>query len=174
VRQPVSEAEMPERWILNASPLIVLAHIGYEDLLLTLTDQVVIPRAVASEIEAGPVEDQAKQALATGRFTIRDTPSPPEELLGWNLGSGETAVLSFAMVEEGWTAILDDASARKCARSFSLPVKGTLAVVLLAKQRGLISSAATILHSLRSIGFRLDDQTIQEALQRTVGEEWLP
>jgi len=42
-----------ERWVLNASPLIVLAHIGREDLLFALADEVVVPRAVALEIQEG-------------------------------------------------------------------------------------------------------------------------
>jgi hypothetical protein len=29
---------MPERWVLNASPLIVLARLGYEDWFLTCAD----------------------------------------------------------------------------------------------------------------------------------------
>ncbi|MFH1929226.1 MAG: DUF3368 domain-containing protein [Chloroflexota bacterium] len=163
---------MTERWVLNASPIIVLARIGHEDLFSALAEQVIVPRAVALEIQAGPAEDRARQALSADRFTIVDTPPPPAGILTWDLGAGETAVLAFALCNGGWTAILDDAAARRCARSFSLPFKGTLAVVLMAKQRGLISSAAEVLHSLRAIGFRLDDETIREALISTVGEEW--
>ncbi len=165
---------MAEHWVLNASPLIVLARIGREDLLLSLADQIVVPRAVAAEIQAGPPQDQARQALAADRFTIVDTPPPPPELLSWDLGSGETAVLSLAIAEPTWTAILDDAAARKCARSFSLSIKGTLAIVLLAKQHGLIPSAAQIVQALIGVGFRLDDRIIREALARTVGETWGP
>ncbi|MCR4407233.1 MAG: DUF3368 domain-containing protein [Anaerolineae bacterium] len=57
-------------------------------------------------------------------------------------------------------------------RSFGLRFKGTLAVVILAKQRGLIPSATDILRSLLNIGFRLDENAIREALSRTVGEKW--
>ena len=121
-----------------------------------------------------PVQDQARQALTAGRFSVIETPPPPPELLAWDLGSGETAVLSLAIAEQQWTVILDDAAARKCAYSFSLPVKGTLAIVLTAKQLGLISSAAQVIQALIGIGFRLDDHTIQEALVRTVGEMWPP
>jgi predicted nucleic acid-binding protein len=52
------------------------------------------------------------------------------------------------------------------------PVKGTLAVVILAKQRGLVPSAAQLLRSLQAAGLRLDEQIIRAALGRTVGEEW--
>lgn len=165
---------MSERWVLNASPLIVLARIGLERVFFDLADEIVVPRAVAIEIEAGPTEDQARQALATGSFTIIDTPPPLPEILAWDLGNGETAVLSFALAQPGWTAILDDAAARRCARSFLVPLKGTLAIVILAKQHGLVASAAQTLQTLRSVGFRLDDQTIREALDRTVGEVWSP
>jgi predicted nucleic acid-binding protein len=161
-----------ERWVLNASPLIVLARVGLEDLPLSLAAQVVVPRPVAQEIQAGPAQDPARQALAAGRFTVVDTPTPPSELLAWDLGSGETAVLSWAIAQKEWTAILDDAEARKCAQAFSIPIKGTLALVLLAKQRGLIPSAAQVIQALITIGFRLDDRLIQDALARTVGETW--
>ena len=67
---------MVEQWALDASPLIVLARIGLEDLPLSLTAQVVVPRPVAEEIQAGPAQDPARQALTAGRFIIVDTPSP--------------------------------------------------------------------------------------------------
>ena len=85
-----------------------------------------------------------------------------------------TVVLSWAIAQEGWTALLDDAQARKCARAFAVPVKGTLAVVLLARQQELIPSAAEAIQTLISIGFRLDDRLIRDALLRTVGETWPP
>ena len=58
--------------------------------------------------------------------------------------------------------------------SFSRRVKGTLGIILLAQQRGLISSAAEVIRSLRATGFHLDDQIIREALSRTTGEQWIP
>jgi predicted nucleic acid-binding protein len=160
-----------ERWVLNASPIIVLARVGQEHLFDALADEVVVPRAVAKEIEAGPADDPARRSIAGGQFTIVDaTPAP--EVLAWDLGGGETAVLSCAMEESDWTVILDDAAARKCARSFDLPFKGTLAVVILARQRGLIPSAADVLRSLLGSGFHLDEDIIREVLARTVGERW--
>ncbi len=65
---------MSERWVLNASPLIVLARAGYEDLLLKLPEQVVVPQAVETEIQAGPAGDSARQALAIGKFSIVEVP----------------------------------------------------------------------------------------------------
>jgi len=160
-----------ERWVLNASPLIVLARVGQEHLFRALTDEVVVPRAVVQEIKVGPVDDRARQAIAEGHLAIVDA-VPVPEILAWDLGDGETAVLSYALEDPGWTVILDDAAARRCARSFDLQLKGTLAVIILAKQRGLIPSAADVLRSLLTTGFHLDEQIIREALSRTVGETW--
>jgi hypothetical protein len=90
-----------ERWVLNASPLIVLAWVGLAELPFSLAEQVVVPRRVADEIEAGPPLDPARQALASGRFTVVDTPPPSPELLAWDLVYGETAVLSWAIARDG-------------------------------------------------------------------------
>ena len=162
---------MPEHWVVNASPLIVLSKIGKAALLTQLADQVVVPQAVAAEILAGPVDDPARQLISQGDFRLQEV-APHAEILTWDLGAGETAVLSYALAVAGWTAVLDDGAARRCARIFKLPCKGTLALVLLARKRQLIPSASSVLRDLLAVGFRLDDAVIREALYRTVGETW--
>lgn len=120
------------------------------------------------------MDDPARAAITAGELTIIETPPPPTELLAWDLGEGETAVLAYAITNPGWTVILDDAAARKCARSFSLPMKGTLAVILLARQRGFVRSAGELLVSLQQAGFRLDESIIRDALEHVTGEPWPP
>ena len=58
---------MPERWVVNASPLIALGSIGRLDLLTSLADEVVIPEIVAEELLR--VADEA--ALAFSRSPLR-------------------------------------------------------------------------------------------------------
>jgi predicted nucleic acid-binding protein len=162
---------MSERWVLNASPLIVLARAGLEDLLLKLPEQVVLPQAVETEIQAGSAGDPARLALAAGKFSIVEAPLR-EEILTWDLGRGETAVLSYALSNPSWVAVLDDRAARTCAKSYSIPCKGTLAVVILAKQAGVIDSAADAMRLVQAAGLRLDDAIVRQALKHTVGEDW--
>ena len=161
-----------EQWVINASPVIALARVGQVELLVHLPRQSVIPRSVADELLRAPEDDPARRAIEGGSFKIIETPAPPAQILAWDLGQGETAVLSYALTHAKWIAVLEDGAAWRCARSFSLMITGTLAVVLLAKQHALIDSAAQVLHDLRSADFRLDDKTIHDALQRTVGEKW--
>ena len=55
---------------------------------------------------------------------------------------------------------------------FLVSVKGTLAIVLTAKQRGLVPSAGQIIRALIDFGFRIDDCIIKEALTQIVSEQW--
>jgi predicted nucleic acid-binding protein len=161
-----------EKWIVNASPVIALARVGRVDLLARLPAQAALPQAVVEEISVAPEDDPARQALDQGIFKIVKASPVPDTILAWDLGKGESAVLAYALAHRGSVAILDDGAARRCARSLSLPVTGTLAVVILAKQHGLIESAAQVLHALRGADFRLDDGLIRDVLARTVGEKW--
>ena len=163
---------MAEQWVVNASPLIVLGKISQLELLNRLPQRVVVPSAVVLEIMAGPESDGARLALAQKMFSEVNVPNIPSDLAAWDLGAGETSVLSYALQNPGWVAILDDGAARKCAKSFSIPVKGTLAVILLAKKRGLIPSAARVLHELQDAGLRLNEELVRSILQQTVGEDW--
>ena len=163
---------MSDRWVVNASPLIVFGKIGQLDLLTRLPQEVVVPQAVADEIVAGPENDAARLAIEAEMFRLVDVQEPTPELAAWDLGSGETAVLSYALVNPGWTAILDDGAARKCAVTFDVDVKGSLAIVILAKKRGLISQAKQLLHTMQEVGLRLDERTIRQVLKETLNEDW--
>lgn len=162
---------MPEVWVANASPVIVLAKVGHLHLLNDLADELLLPGAVVAEVLAGPESDPARQALETG-WGGRQTPAAiANELIEWGLGPGETAVLALAQERAPCTVILDDASARDCASAFGIPLLGTLGVIMRAKKRGLVPFAAAILQSIRAVGFHLDDGVIRQALER-IGETW--
>jgi predicted nucleic acid-binding protein len=160
-----------EVWVVNASPVIVLAKVDHLALLKELADELVLPDAVIAEVLAGPESDPARKALEGG-WGVRQAPSAiPSEMLEWGLGPGETAVLALARERTPSTAILDDAAARACAKAFGVPLLGTLGVVLRAKKRGLVPQAADVLRAIRAAGLHLDDRTIRLALGR-IGETW--
>lgn len=162
---------MSERWVINASPLIVLAKVEHQHLLASLADEIVVPQAVVDEINAGPVDDPARRHLAGSPYRVVQ-PTPEPLVQAWDLGAGETSVLSYALDHNGWRVVIDDNAARRCAQAFDIPLIGTLGVILRARKANLIPSASAILRLLRGQGFRLDDQVIRTALGRTVGESW--
>jgi predicted nucleic acid-binding protein len=158
-------------WVVNASPIIALAKVGRLHLLRDLCKELLTPQAVVSEIFAGPPSDPARLALEQGWESKVAPHAIPPELLEWGLGSGETAVLAVAMERKPATAVLDDAAARSCAKTLGIEVIGTLGVILRARKKNLISSAAEVLQSLCTAGFRLEDEMIRSALE-SIGEIW--
>ena len=163
---------MPDQWVVNASPLIVLGKIGQLALLSKIPQQIVVPAAVVTEVMAGPATDTARLAMQANMFSTVAAVKISPELAAWDLGAGETSVLAYAMANPGWVAIIDDGAARKCAMTFGIPMKGTLAVIILAKKRGLIPSAAKALRAVQEAGLRLDERVVKEALRISVGEDW--
>ena len=87
---------MSEPWVVNASPVIVLAKAGYLHLLKELPAELLLPEAVVAEILAGPVSDPARRALEEGWAQPLGPARISAELLEWGLGAGETAVLAVA------------------------------------------------------------------------------
>ncbi len=78
-------------------------------------------------------------------------------------------MLTIALDDPDCEAILDDRDARRCATVLKIGSRGTLGVVILAKQIGLISSAFPVVEQLRQVGLFLTDDVATQAL-RLVGE----
>jgi predicted nucleic acid-binding protein len=155
---------------VNASPLIVLARAGLLDLLRVAGDRVHVPAAVANEIRRRGLADPTVQAMNQATWlTVVEDPPVPLSILAWDLGAGESAVLAFAHANPGTEVICDDQAARRCAVTLGIPVRGTLALVLGAKQRGMIDRARSVMERLRRAGMYLSDEVIDRALKK-VGE----
>jgi predicted nucleic acid-binding protein len=88
----------------------------------------------------------------------------PDVIREWDLGPGESAVLAYALNNPGTPAILDDLAGRRCAETLGLPLRGTVGLVLRAKQSGAISSALETFALLKSNGMYLSDHVINQVL----------
>jgi predicted nucleic acid-binding protein len=154
------------RWVVNASPLILLAKVGHVALLHELTTELVIPRGVVEEVEEGSIDDPARLWLAeNGTDDVRDIERSEAVIEAWDLGKGESDVLTWAYQNAGWEAIVDDRAARNCATALRIPVRGTLGVILLAKQKGKIEKASIVFEQLQDAGLRIDASLLAKALQ---------
>ena len=160
---------MSETWVVNASPVITLARIGQLRLLEELSELLLVPEAVATEILAGPDDDSARIAVSSGWASRRSPAQVPDAVTEWGLGAGESAVLALAL-ELRATAVLDDATARAAARALGVQFIGTLGIVIRAKRRGLVLSASSVIADLRSAGLYLDDRVVRVTLER-IGEQ---
>lgn len=163
-------SNVAERPAVNASPLIFLARAGLLALLQLLSAEVIVPEAVATEIGRRGPEDPTARAIAHTAWLIVTEPPPiPPQIQAWGLGAGESAVLAWAQAHPGAETIIDDLAARRCAAALNIPVRGTLGLVLTAKQRGHLPAARPVLMQLRQGGMYLSDRIMNQALA-LVGE----
>lgn len=152
--------------VVNASPLIYLTRAGLLDLLKVASKTIVVPTAVAKEILArGPSDPTAVAIQATEWIRVVDAPPAPEELLAWDLGPGETAVITYAAANPGTIALIDDLAGRRCAEVLGLRLRGTLGIVLIARRSGIVASARETLSRLRAAGMYLSDPVMDRALR---------
>lgn len=158
-----------EAVVVNASPLITLFRNGQANLLPQLFNRVVVPEAVWKEVALDEWDDAVARELGAQSWPIReDVPLSPR-VDAWNLGAGETAVLSDALAHPSLRAVIDDADARRCATTLRIPSLGTGGVLLLAKRRGLLPSVAEGLEKLSNAGLWLSDDRV--TLLKTQADE---
>lgn len=83
----------------------------------------------------------------------------------WRLGLGESAVLTLA-AQHNIEAIMDDFAERKYAARLHIPVRGTLGIVLMAKQRGIIPNARPVMEDMMETGLYLSKKVLNQTLER--------
>jgi predicted nucleic acid-binding protein len=150
-----------EKIVLNASPLILLCNSELSFILPELFTEIVAPEAVWQEIVDGPHLDRAAQMLPGLAWLKKESISPVPDVVRWDLGTGETEVLSFALKHSGYTPVLDDMLAKKCARSLGIQTMGTGTILILAKEHGLIESVEQSLRKLQNAGLWISEPIIQ-------------
>ncbi len=159
-----------ERPAIDASPLIFLSRANLVDLFQLVAAELVVPMAVATEIKRrGPGDVAARTLADTEWLAVVETPPVPGRIQSWDLGPGESAVLSWCVAHPGTEGIIDDLQARRCAGTFEIPVRGTLGLVILGKSRGRLPAARPVLETLRRAGMYLSDPVLNRALEY-VGE----
>ncbi|ASJ06495.1 DUF3368 domain-containing protein [Thermococcus pacificus] len=144
------------RVVFNSSPVIALAKLGYLKHAVRLFGEVFVPEAVVEDINAkeDEVSSVLSKLLKSGEVKMA---SPSREALpGYSgLHHGELEAIALAK-ELGAFVILDDLKARKAARLEGLSVIGTVAVLRLLKDAGLLKETDDeLFNALRSVGFRI-------------------
>lgn len=157
---------MPDRpVVLNNTPLVALWAIGRLDLLRDLFREVLIPRAVEDEFLA--VETVARQYALREAPWVRSVPlaEPRRALVYVGLDQGEAEVLSLAEEREARLVVIDERRARRFAERLGIPLTGSLGILLLAKEAGLIESVSVWLSKLQEEGLFLAPSLIRKTLE---------
>jgi hypothetical protein len=100
-------------------------------------------------------------------FSILDLSAPPDPLLLTELDAGEAAVITLARSQGVAGIIMDERKGRRVARLvYGLQVKGTCGLLVVAKQRGLVSAVKPLLEAMRAQGYFLGPQLMAECLRQ--------
>jgi predicted nucleic acid-binding protein len=98
-----------DHWVINASPFILLAKAEVIQFLPSLCQSLVVPAGVVSEVQNAHISDVGKSWLeAEGKQFVRPSAPLHLALANWHGGAGEAEVISWALQNRGYTAILDD------------------------------------------------------------------
>ena len=153
--------------VADSSPLIYLSRVGTLHVLAALFGDVVVPQAVWDEAvgrrPAAPATNMIEEATW---LRVVDNPSP---LLDLGLDAGETAAVLVAEALHADLLLIDERAGRKIAQERGLVVRGTLGVLVQAKQSGVLPTLKPVLDALVAEGFRIAPALVREALDH-VGE----
>jgi predicted nucleic acid-binding protein len=156
--------------VVNASPLIYLAHADLIDLLQVGGPSICVPRTVSEEILLRGPQDPTVNVLKTTPWLLEVEPVPPSsKVLAWRLGPGETSVLSWSLAHPASMAIVDDLAARRCAEALGIIFTGTLGLVLRAARKGILPAARPAVEKLLAAGMYLSPKLIDSVLA-VIGE----
>lgn len=154
--------------IVNTTPIIALADIGYLDILQKIYTEVIIPEAVYAEILSEPARSQVSAAKWIKVQKV--TNEKAKSLFSARLHAGEVEVIMLAQESGADLLILDDNAAKKTAKYLGLTVTGTLGVILRAKRDGIIDVVKPLIDSLVKDGLYVSNE-VQNYVLTEAGEK---
>jgi predicted nucleic acid-binding protein len=142
--------------VANNTPLVALWILGRLDLLRDLYGAVWIPQAVYEEFVATE-RTRRHAALREASWIVTVPVSNPQHVKVYvGLDQGEAEVLALADEHAARLVIVDERKGRRYAQRLGISLTGTLGVLLLAKERGLVDLLSPLLAELQDGGLYLD------------------
>lgn len=150
--------------VSDTSPLTALLTVSEAELLPKLFNEVVVPQAVQTELLRGHPQLPA---------WLRVEPVKNLTLVkqyARSVDVGEAEAIGLAKELRADHLLIDERKGRNLAMREGIPVLGLVGVVLLAKRRGLIPSARTLLQRLENEAGMYLGEDLREKALKAVGE----
>jgi len=150
--------------VADTGPIRYLLVIGAIELLPKLYDRVFLPRSVQGELTHLRAPEAVREwALRPPAWVeIREVERLESTL---ELDVGEADAISLAQKMGADWVLLDEREGRDRALALNLRVSGTVGVLELAAERGLVDLSDAFA-KLRRTNFRIAPQTMREALEQ--------
>ena len=155
--------------VADSSPLHYLLLLDHIDLLHRFYRQVAVPDAVARELSSGSAPPVVREWIAQPPSWVDVVPVAPDAIhaVTDDLDAGERAAIALATALGADLLLIDEAAGRSEARRRHLRVTGTLGVLRVGAEQGLVNVPEMIAR-LRTTSFYVDD-----ALLNAVFGHWL-
>jgi uncharacterized protein len=155
--------------VLDSSVIIALSYLGYLDNLGDLFSDLMVPKSVYEEIcvHGYGLVGAKELAKAVKNEVIRvvyPTNHNLVDALTGILGVGEAEAIALALKQDPVLLVMDDRLAKRKASSMGLCVVGTLRILKMMLDQGVMRRDAFIssLNALREIGFRISDEVLRK------------
>jgi predicted nucleic acid-binding protein len=146
---------MQEKVYVDTSSLIILNKINALHLLQRIYGKVIITTQIKSELNE-----------SIPSWIVVETTNEIEQsfLKRFKLGAGESSIITNALKNNSFL-IIDDLKARKVTTLLRLRYTGSIGVLIIAKELGIIHSLKFYLEKIQATNFRVSDALIKTALQ---------
>jgi predicted nucleic acid-binding protein len=148
---------MSKTIISDTSCFIVLSKTGQLDLLYRLFGNITTTPEIAEEF--GEKLPEWVEIVAAKDIQKR-------HLLETQVDKGEASAMALALETENSLLIIDDYKARKLAHTLNIDYTGTIGIIILAKQKGIIDSIKPILAKIKETNFRISAELELQALMQ--------
>ena len=143
--------------IVDAGPLIAFASIDALSVLRALFSSIYMTESVKEECQGKPCIDARRIEAAVDEGWLVISPRVAGAVsLSPALGAGESDSIRLALEpREESLLIVDDRLARRYALKQGLNIAGTVRLLDLSEQRGLIDSAEQCIQEMATVGYRI-------------------
>ena len=144
----------------DSSALVALATMDRLDLLEKIFDKIYVPQAVYDEVSISykPQSVKLKEFLANKVEIVK------LDISKMGLGQGELEAIALYKSKEADFLLIDDRRAKNFAKLNGINVIGSLGVMMLAKDKGLIDSLRDDLEKLVNSSLFISQNLIDRVL----------
>ncbi len=157
---------MPKKPVVtNSTPLIAFWSIQRLDILQSLFGEVWIAPAVRDEFLALQTElrEQSLEQNPWIRVVKLSRPARAKIFSGLDMGEAET--LALAEEQDARLVLVDEKKGRQYAKRLGLRLSGSMGILLMAKENGLIEKVAPLLNAVEEAGLFIGLELKQKVLE---------